>query len=623
MLPTDAPELLHVGGYVTGATLYAMLLAMVLRAGAGRDRLTLATAIFGLGWNVSELTAHALAGLSLPTAATWVSAASYAALGFLSSVAVHSAGTAHAGTPSATPPRWRVTTILAYGCATVAGLIQLAAAARGSSLPSPFGLLFLTGGLLAVAPVLYLDTRRQPQRRRALWMIGLALFAVSALHLSNYHGAAERWPTELLGHHASIPLAFAILYQDYRFALADIFLKRAITLVVLVGIVFAAWSAIASFVTGGAELSSAAIGVLLLGWIATALLFPRLQRLVQAFVDRVVLRRIDYDSFVDDLAAAVERQSASGDVLDLVSARIAPVLSAESVTWRPSGGAMRSGATEFVVPTVEEPSYSLVVDGLTGGRRLLSDDQAMLQRVAIVAARRIDALRLDEERHQRLQREREISALATEAELRALRSQINPHFLFNALTTLGYLIQSAPPRALDTLMRLTTLLRAVLRSESEFTTLGQEQELIDCYLSIEAERFEERLDARVDIPDALRHLPIPALIVQPLVENAVKHGIAPSRSGGAVAVSATRDVSQADMLLISVRNTGAPLQTGSTAVGCGIGLQNVRDRLRAHYGEAATLSLHRDAAGATVAELRLPATIGASLPRAAMAGGAR
>ena len=77
-------------------------------------------------------------------------------------------------------------------------------------------------------------------------------------------------------------------------------------------------------------------------------------------------------------------------------------------------------------------------------------------------------------------RDREIERLATEAELRALRAQLNPHFLFNALTTIGHLIQAAPPRALDTLLRLTALLRAVLRSEGEFTTLGREiDNLID------------------------------------------------------------------------------------------------------------------------------------------------
>jgi len=124
--------------------------------------------------------------------------------------------------------------------------------------------------------------------------------------------------------------------------------------------------------------------------------------------------------------------------------------------------------------------------------------------MAVVAARRIDAIRMTNERYEREIREREIGKLATEAELRALRAQINPHFLFNALTTIGYLIQTAPPRALQTLLRLTTLLRGVLRSEGEFTTLGRELEVIESYLDIERARFDERLRVTIDVPAELR-----------------------------------------------------------------------------------------------------------------------
>src|SRR5216117_2914281 len=117
-----------------------------------------------------------------------------------------------------------------------------------------------------------------------------------------------------------------------------------------------------------------------------------------------------------------------------------------------------------------------------------------------IAARRIDAIRVTQERHEREIREREMGRLATEAELRALRAQINPHFLFNALTTIGYLIQKAPPRALETLLRLTALLRGVLRSEGEVTTLGRELELVESYLDIERARFEHRLRVTIDVP---------------------------------------------------------------------------------------------------------------------------
>jgi two-component system LytT family sensor kinase len=227
----------------------------------------------------------------------------------------------------------------------------------------------------------------------------------------------------------------------------------------------------------------------------------------------------------------------------------------------------------------------------------------MLERVAFVLARRIDALRLTEERYERMLHEREMRTLATEAELRALRAQINPHFLFNALTTIGYLIQQAPARALKTLLDLTTLLRSVLRSEGEFTTLGRERELIDCYLRIERERFEERLEFTLQIPEALCRLAVPSLIVQPLVENAVKHGIAGAREGGTVSVTATVDRD----LLIVVRNTGAPL-SARRGTGSGVGLENVTRRLEHYYGVDASLTVRRATDGATVAELRLPAT---------------
>jgi two-component system LytT family sensor kinase len=252
--------------------------------------------------------------------------------------------------------------------------------------------------------------------------------------------------------------------------------------------------------------------------------------------------------------------------------------------------------------TAEAPHYVLLVGQLAGGRRLLSDDVAMLERVAVVVARRIDGLRLTGERYERMLQEREMRALATEAELRALRAQINPHFLFNALTTIGYLIQQTPTRALKTLLDLTTLLRSVLRPEGEFTTLGRERELIECYLKIERERFEERLTFALEIPDHLVHVPVPSLIVQPLVENAVKHGIAGTRDGGSITVTASLD----EELRITVRNTGAPLGTAA-ASGPGVGLENVRRRLHHYYGPDATLDVTADASGATVAHLRLPA----------------
>src|SRR5205814_2124307 len=240
-------------------------------------------------------------------------------------------------------------------------------------------------------------------------------------------------------------------------------------------------------------------------------------------------------------------------VLSAIADLIGPSLSSPHVTWEEQDetrvhdaagrlvATAKDAVTRVAVPTAEAPRYVIAIAPLTGGRRLLSDDVATLEAIVTIAARRIDALRVTQERHEREIREREMSRLATEAELRALRAQINPHFLFNALTTIGYLIQTAPPRALQTLLRLTSLLRGVLRSEGEFTTLGRELDVIEAYLDIERARFEQRLRVTIDVPAALRHIRLPPLVLQPVVENAVKHGVAPRAEGGDIRITAQMD----------------------------------------------------------------------------------
>jgi LytS/YehU family sensor histidine kinase len=229
-------------------------------------------------------------------------------------------------------------------------------------------------------------------------------------------------------------------------------------------------------------------------------------------------------------------------------------------------------------------------------------------------ARRIDAARVTHERCARNLREQEIGKLATEAELRALRAQLNPHFLFNALTTISYLIQTAPERALETMMKLTGLLRAVLRAPSEeLATLGEEMDLIESYLAIERARFEERLRVQIEVPTVLRNLRIPPLILQPLVENAIKHGIAPSKSGGDLILSAgleRRSGQPGEELRISIRDTGVGVSDAAYEMGRlrGVGLANVERRLECFFGEAASLDFQSAPGSGTTAEIRIPIT---------------
>jgi LytS/YehU family sensor histidine kinase len=160
-------------------------------------------------------------------------------------------------------------------------------------------------------------------------------------------------------------------------------------------------------------------------------------------------------------------------------------------------------------------------------------------------------------------------------------------------------------------MRLTSLLRGVLRSEGEFTTLGRELEIVEAYLDIEHARFEHRLRVRIDVAPDLRDLRVPPLLLQPLVENAVKHGITPLREGGEVVVSARLAPSAAlpAMLTLTVHDTGAgsTLEELARRQRSGVGLQNVERRLSCQYGEQARLTADTAPWRGTTVTIVLPA----------------
>jgi two-component system LytT family sensor kinase len=454
-----------------------------------------------------------------------------------------------------------------------------------------------------------------------------------ALHLSHHAAGGEPVASELLGHHASLPLALVILYQDYRFALADLFLKRALSAVLLVAVALAGYLAVAAVATPELARDPSdprRTGAVLALIVAIALCYPLMRRLVHGFVDRVVLRRADYASLRASIVARIAPLESTTAVLDAVCEALAPAMSAGQVRWSevPAAAGMAGSMTgdqtthwtdarhlvAFVpVVTAEEPTYEITVAELRGGRRLLSDDLALLDAVAVAAARRIDAVRVAQERLEREAREHEVTRLAVEAELRALRAQLNPHFLFNALTTVGYLVQVAPDRALATLLRLTELLRAVLRpTAGELVSLAEELEIVTAYLAIEQARFEERLRVTVDVSDDARAVRVPALLVQPLVENAVKHGIAPQRAGGDVIVwarvEADGEGGSTPTLHLSVADSGVGVSPEELARrrASGVGLSSVERRVAGVYAGAGRVSIRSAPGVGTSVELWLP-----------------
>ena len=207
-------------------------------------------------------------------------------------------------------------------------------------------------------------------------------------------------------------------------------------------------------------------------------------------------------------------------------------------------------------------------------------------------------------------REKELRALAVSAQLAALRAQVNPHFLFNSLNSIAQLIGTDPVKAEACVERLGEIYRYLLhRAHADFVPLAEELSVAESYLEIERARFGEALTVEEKIEAGARELLLPSLILQPLVENAVKHGISPKVGGGRVTIEAS--VAHGDLRL-AVRDTGVGLRDDRAIYDHGVGLRNVRDRLLRLYGAAyAPQVVSRPGDGTTVT-LRIPVAQGSA-----------
>lgn len=213
------------------------------------------------------------------------------------------------------------------------------------------------------------------------------------------------------------------------------------------------------------------------------------------------------------------------------------------------------------------------------------------------------ALAMQRHRYQSGLRQAQLGKALQAAELRLLKSQLNPHFLFNALNGLRSLISDEPARARDAVTQLARMLRYTLASgDEDLVTLERELEMVDDYLALESLRLAERLRVERDIDPGTHGKRVPAMLLQTLVENAIKHGIAELKQGGTLRIAAR----VADgVLVLRVENPRPPDKPAVDREG--VGLRNASERLRLLYGDRARLGLDLTQPGQAVAEVRLPA----------------
>lgn len=474
-------------------------------------------------------------------------------------------------------------------------------------------LAFSTLSFSALTLVTSLMLMRLGNSRRITSRLGgsmiLFLFAVSIIHMgSSQH---TEWALEIALHHGGIVLALVLLLQDYRFALLDSFLRVLLNL-----------SLAAFFVLGGSllvqsgfrpstpfELGLSFVALVLLLWLYVVIL-GELQRMLT----RLLFGRREREQLTTEAsheAAYIELASRELAGFLMASLRPAPAGLTDGLELsgpvnvdelpNPRREAFEEAGVAAIVPVrlpANEVRY-LLLGYRAGGRRYLSEDMLVAERLAAQISERVAVFRAGELRR-----------LVTQAELRALEAQIQPHFLFNVLNTLYGLIPREAFAARSTVLNLADLLRYHLKQDRTYSPLADELRMVEAYLEIEKLRLSRRLRVNIEVDADVREVLIPVLTLEPLVENAVKHGVSANPAGGVIAVTARRVGT--DSVLIRVEDTGAgaaaaaKTAAGKTpSLGEGVGLVNVKRRLELCYGAASTFSMALSPTGSCV-EFTIP-----------------
>jgi signal transduction histidine kinase len=600
-------------GFAAGTVLFAVLAALSYRAARSAPGAPsgLGVALVGLVWNAGRLVecAARLAGAAEDGALCRVAeAVAYTATAFVPYVVLA------AIEPEQWGRRWRRQAGRWLGVVSLTHAVLLSGAFLAAALAPGFPLRFATVKALsaynlvfhlAAGAVIFHGAVPTSARTRAfarnMVVVGVALGAglLTIMHFSR--GASWRDAVAIAAQLSSIPVAVASFALLVRFRFADVFLRVSVALLLAVVTSLAASVFVAQTLDPAARslavyphAAAWVAGTAL--WCALLLAFPRLEAALRRAIDRWVLRRPDYAAVARRFAEEAAADATEDDVLARAARTVCEALDADRVE------VVAADATvDDAEATAAVGDRALAVVPGEGGRALLSDELAFLDIVAERAARRVEAIGVERERREQALRETELERMVADARLRALRAQLNPHFLFNTLNAILDLIGSDPERAEATTERLADVLRYVLDgTDRESIPVGEEVAFLDAYLEIERARFGERLRVEVDVDFEVSAEPIPPLLLQPLVENAVRHGLAPRPEGGTVRITARAAGSN---LALEVADDGVG---GECPFRGRVGLGSVEARLRAVYGDRATFEMEGEPGRGVRARILIP-----------------
>jgi predicted membrane protein len=582
-LSIHEPVLVNTIGHSAAAVIFGILLALFIlnlrRAGAKQSVLPVFACALALLWNIGSLVALGLgasggfgAGLF---GASLVVALSFSVMSFLPAVLLNIA----LGTNT------RPLVLAGYGLSTVAALLHLAEPFTGSGRLFNAGLLVVIWGFgaitaFSVAIRIGRESWRDTGSRLAASMV-LFLFAISFLHFDS--AAHDAWAGEIALHHAGLPLALLVLLQDYRFLLLDTFIRFLVNASLAAGFVLLTVFVVESPLLARHHEHPFDVGLLFVAACLLIVLFVYLRNTIQQLVTRVLFLRENVDGAfheLRDLGRAMHDEDAYLGEACLSIARFLRAETYEAVRER--GLTYLDEKPDWVQASVpirlsRGEGRILMFGARRGGRRYLSEDYAILGRLAAAVGEQIEQIR-----------SAEMQNLVKQAEIRALQSQINPHFLFNSLNTLYGTIPRESSEARRLVLNLAEVFRYFLQTERPFIRVEEEIRIVRAYLAIEELRLGERLRVEFDIDEDAARASIPALSIQPLVENAVKHGVSAQPGAGFVKV---RVAAEGEEVRIDVSNSGSFEAPTAERKGAGIGLENVRRRLELCYGPSARINV--------------------------------
>ena len=611
MLNDHEPLIVNAVGHLAGAIVFGIFLVLVLRGGTGRrlreNWLSVASAGLAWFWN-----AGSFAILVLPSGnPRWiVEAAIFSSLSLLPAVLLH----------KSLDGKFRAVAAAGYWLSAIATAMHLS---EGLGPPIPlhrwalwvitlgFGILTL---ISAAGLLLEGGERTRVRTSQVLASMCLLLFAVTFSHFGTGH-PPRPWSKELVLHHAGIPIALLILLQDYRFVFLDAFVRflANVMLAALLGLAGIRLAIRWMPEDGSAHPLRDTLSVA--GLCGLLILFAFLRGIVQRWLTMVVFRQGNVEGTIQQLRVKAAQLRSESAYLPWAAERIAAfastpkfeILEFQADQGRPGTGTARfdSATGPDVSWVVRDPHWSwaeavipirlsqrdvrhILLGRRQGGRRYLSEDLQALNHLAMAVAEEVERFRTAE-----------MQRLVSEAELRGLQSQINPHFLFNALNTIYGIIPREATGARRTVLNLADIFRYFLQSDKILIPISEELKIVRSYLEIERLRLGPRLQTVIQVDEQAEGILIPILSIQPLVENAIKHGLALNPDAGWLKLTARLDDR---CLTILVEDSGPGGESSGPAgpAGAGLGLANVTRRLQLCFGPDAGVNLQHGAFGTRV-----------------------